>query len=102
MTEVFKLSKPIMINGAEVKELPYDFENMTARDKLNASKKMKTAGIPNNVESIDGDYHMYLFAEAVCKADSSIDTADILRMSAKDAGKAGGLAWNFFYLDSEE
>lgn len=102
MAEVFKLSKPIMINGEEVKELPYDFENMTAKDKINAGKKMKTAGNPISVEEIDSDYHLYLFAEAVCKADPSIDTSDVLRISAKDAQKAGELARSFFYLPSEE
>jgi len=98
---IFKLSKPIMINGVEVKELPYDFENMTAKDKMNAGKKMKQAGIPSNMEELDTDYHLFLFAEAVCKADSSIDTSDVLRISAKDARKAGALARNFFYLDTE-
>lgn len=96
------LTKPIKINGDEVKELPYDFENMTAKDKLNASRKMKTSGIPNNVEEFDADYHLYLFAEAVCKADSNIDTEDVLRMSAKDASKGAAEARRFFYLNSED
>lgn len=98
----FTLLKPIMIDGKEVSELPYDFENLTARDKLNASKKMKADGIPSNMEELDADYHLYLFAEAVCKANTNIDTADVLRISAKDAGKAAGIARNFFYLDLEE
>ncbi|WP_041272387.1 hypothetical protein [Desulfitobacterium hafniense] len=102
MAETFNLSKPIMIDGKEVKELPFDFENMTAKDKLNAGRKMKTDGIPNNVEELDTDYHLYLFAEAVCKADSSIETADVLRISAKDARKAAAVARNFFYYGSEE
>ena len=96
------LRKPIMINGEEVKELPYDFESMTAKDKLNASRKMKTAGIPISVEEIDPDYHFYLFAEAVCKADNSIDTTDVTRISARDAQKAAEIARSFFYLNSEE
>ena len=97
-----KLSKPIMINNEEAKELQYDFENMTAKDKINASKKMKAAGIAMSIEELDPDYHLYLFAEAVCVADKNIMTADVLRMSAKDSQKASALARNFFYLDSEE
>jgi len=103
MPEILKLSKPVMINGSEVKELPYDFENMTAKDKLDAGKKMKVAQIPiSNVEELDSDYHFFLFVQAVCKADSSIDINDVMRISAKDAREAGKLARSFFYFDSEE
>lgn len=106
MAEVLKLSKPLKISTAdgdiELKELPYDFESMTARDKLNAGKKMRTAGYAPNVEELDSDYHLFLFAEAVSKADSRIDLTDVMRISAKDAQKASSLARSFFYLDSEE
>lgn len=96
--EVLKLSKPIKVNGEEVKELPYDFENMTAKDKIEAGKEMKAAGIPMTVAEIDSDYHFYLFAKAVNKANSAITTEDVMRMSAKDADRAAALARNFFYL----
>ena len=100
---VLKLSKPIMINNQEVTELPYDFESMNTRDKLNAGKKMKAAQIPvSNIEEIDSDYHIFLFAEAVCKANPEIDTTDIMRLSARDAQKGASLARSFFYLDLEE
>lgn len=100
--EVLKLSKPIKIDGKEVNEIPYDFENMTAKDKIEASKEMKAAGIPPTVAELDTDYHLYLFAAAAKKADPKIDTSDIMRISAKDADKAATLARNFFYLDSAE
>lgn len=100
--KTLKLSKPIMINGSEFKELPYNFEDMTAKDKLNVGKRMKTDGMPVSVEEIDTDYHIYLFAGAVAKANSEIDIADILRISAKDAQKGAALARNFFYLDLGE
>lgn len=100
--EVLKLSKPIMINGEEVKELPYDFENMTAKDKIEAGKEMKAAGVPMSVAEIDSDYHFYLFAKAVNKANPSITIQDVMRLSAKDADKAAALARNFFYLGSVE
>ncbi|MFO7153938.1 MAG: phage tail assembly protein [Caldicoprobacter oshimai] len=97
----FKLSKPIMIDGKEVSELPYDFEAMTAKDKIEVGKIMKNLGIPIAVAEIDPDYHLYLFAKAVTKADPSITISDVMRMSAKDADRAAALARNFFYLDSE-
>jgi len=103
MAEKLKLSRPVMINGEEFTELPYDFEEMTARDKIEAGKKMKAAQIPiSNLEELDTDYHFFLFAQAVIKADPSIDVNDILRISAKDAREAGKLARSFFYFDSEE
>jgi hypothetical protein len=97
-----KLSKPIMVDNEEVTELPYNFDDLTARDKLNAGKNMRQAGIAPGVEEMDTDYHLYLFAEAVAKADPRIDTAAVLRISARDARKASALARSFFYLNSEE
>ncbi|TGE36888.1 hypothetical protein E4K67_17465 [Desulfosporosinus fructosivorans] len=106
MAEVLKLSKPLKIFGAnediELSELPYDFENMTAKDKINVGKKMKAAGIPTIMEEMDSDYHFYLFAEAVCVADRSISTDDVLRISAKDAQKASNLARSFFFFSLGE
>ncbi|MDA3732037.1 hypothetical protein PBV87_11145 [Niameybacter massiliensis] len=101
-THVLTLRKPIMINGNEAKELTYDFENMTARDKLNAGRRIKADGIPVSVEEIDTDYHMYLFAAAVVKANPEMDISDVLRISAKDIQKGASLARDFFYIDSEE
>lgn len=97
-----KLSKPILINGNEVKELPYDLENMNARDKLNAGKEYKKNGGAIAVEELDSDYHLFLFAKAVSKADANIDTNDVLRISAKDATVADKIVRDFFYLDSED
>jgi hypothetical protein len=100
--KTLKLSKPIMINGGEVSELPYNFDDMTARDKLNVGKRIKGDNLPVTVEEIDTDYHLYLFAGAVAKANSEIDISDVMRISAKDARKGAVLARNFFYLNSEE
>lgn len=100
--KVLVLTKPIMINGEEVKELAYDFENMTARDKINVGKRIKSDGIPVSVEELDTDYHLYLFAGAVVKADSSIDISDVMRLSARDAQKGASIARNFFYTSLEE
>lgn len=100
--ETLKLSRPIKVNGEEINELSYDFEEMTAKDKLNASKEMKKTGNSVAVEELDPDYHFYLFAQAVQKANKGITIEDVMRISAKDAKKAATLARNFFYIDSEE
>lgn len=100
--ERLKLKKPIMVNGAEFKELPYDFDNLTARDKINAGKKFKSAGFTGSLQELDPDYHLFIFAEAVSKADSSISEQDVMRMSMQDAVQASSLVRNYFFIDSEE
>lgn len=90
-----------MINGKEVSEIPYDFENMTAQDKINAGKKYVRDGNVVSVQELDPSYHMYIFAEAAIKANSEIDITDVLRISAKDSSKAESLVRDFFYLNSE-
>lgn len=97
-----KLSKPIMVNGNEVKVIAYDFDAMTAQDKLNAGKTYKKAGNVISVQELDSDYHIYIFAEAAKKANEGLDINDVLRMSAKDSAKAEGLVRDFFFLSSED
>lgn len=100
--EVLTLTKPVFINDEEVKELTYNFEDMTARDKINVGRRIKQDGIAVSVEELDADYHMYLFAGAVVKANPTYDISDVLRLSAKDAQRGAALARNFFYLNSED
>jgi hypothetical protein len=102
MPEVFKLTKSIDINGEKLSELPYNFEDMTARDKSDATKAFKRSGNVVSVQELDPDYHIYLFAAAVKKENSSIEIDDVLRMSARDASKAEGLVRDFFFISSEE
>ena len=104
MNDVKKLvlAKSIKINGEEVKELSYDLENFTARDKMEAGKKYRNDGGMVSVQELDSDYHLYLFAQAVSKVDKSVDITDILRLNAKDSTKAGNIVRNFFFIDSEE
>jgi hypothetical protein len=103
LSKIIKLSKPIDINGKTISEIPYDIEGMTVKDKINAGKAMKAAGVPlGTAEELDPDYHLYLFAASVSRADSSIDITDVMRINAKDAQKGCGEVRNFFYLDSED
>lgn len=97
-----KLNKPVDINGNSVTELPYNFEDLTARDKAEATKAFKKSGNVVQVQELDPDYHLYLFAAAVKKADSSVEIEDVLRISAKDASKAEALARDFFFTGSED
>jgi hypothetical protein len=101
--ETFALRKPIMVNGAEVKEIKYDFDNLTAQDKMNAGKAYKKAGNVISVQELDSDYHLFIFAEAVAKVNQDIDQKEIvLLLSAKDSARAEKLVRDFFFLDSED
>ncbi len=97
-----RLSKPLMINGNEFKEIPYDFDEMTAQDKLNAGKEYKKAGNVISVQELDSDYHLYIFAQAAAKASPEIEPMEVLRMSAKDAARAEKRVRDFFFIDSED
>lgn len=97
-----KLAKPIDINGEKVSELTYNFEDMTAREKADATKAYKKDGNMVMVQELDSDYHLYLFAAAVKKENPSIEIEDVLRMNAKDSVKAEALARDFFFISSEE
>jgi len=99
-TKYLKLRKPILINGEEVHEIPYDFESMTIGNKLAASREMANAGYAaSNVEELDPVYHLFLFAKAVeVGSGQKIATSDILRLSARDGQAGAALARSFFYL----
>jgi len=96
------LTKPVDINGEKVSELPYNFEDMTARDKAEATRAFKKSGNVVQVQELDPDYHLFLFAAAVRKANPSIEIEDVLRISAKDAAKAESLVRDFFFVNSED
>ena len=99
---VFKLTRPINVNGSPVNELTYDLEGFSAQDKINTGKECKKAGIMTTVQELDSDYHMYLFATAVVKSNPDMTIMDILRMSAKDATRAESVIRDFFFLNSED
>ncbi len=101
--DILKLRKPIMVNGSEVKEIKYDFDDLTAQDKMNAGKAYKKSGNVISVQELDSDYHLFIFAEAVAKANPDIDQKEVvLLLGAKDAARAEKLVRDFFFLDSED
>lgn len=101
--EKLKLRKNIMVNGSEVSEIAYDFDNLTAQDKMNAGKAYKKSGNVISVQELDSDYHLFIFAEAVAKANPDIDQKEVvLLLGAKDAARAEKLVRDFFFLDSED
>jgi hypothetical protein len=100
--QVFKLSRPIMVDGSEVHELKYDFDALTAFDKLQVGKASRAMGLTVSIPELDSDYHLCIFAKTCQKANKALEMADVFRMSAKDSVIASNLVRNFFYFDSED
>lgn len=98
--EVLKLTRPIYINGEEVSEIAYDFDALTAADKLSVTPEMLQLGFQmGSIEEYDSNYHFFLFAKAAERASGGkVTAADLLRLSAKDCTAAGRLAKSFFFL----
>lgn len=97
MEKVLTLKTPLMVDGEELKELPYDFEAMTAGSLLRIAGDMAATGHSRTtVQEYDSDYHFFLFAQAVELATKGkVSTPDVLRLSAIDAIKGGALARSF-------
>lgn len=98
----FVLTRPISVNGVERTSLAFNFEELTARDKVNIAKQYKKDGNVVTVQELDSDFHLYLFAAAVRKENPSIELEDILHMHARDSIRAEALVREFFYFPSEE
>ena len=98
--KVVKLKKPLMVDGQEVKELPYDFDGMTAGSVLSVARDMAAAGFARmTVSEYDSDYHFFLFAKAVEVATAGkISTPDVLLISAADTVNCSAFARDFFFL----
>lgn len=99
---VFKLRKPLMINGSPIAEIPYDFEAITAKDIMAVSRDLKSKGVVVMMAQFDDENLLSLFAKAVSKCDNSIILNDLMRLSAKDTFKITALVRRFFYKEDLE
>lgn len=99
---VFKLRKPLMVNGSPIAEIPYDFEAITAKDIMAVSRDLKSKGVVVMMAQFDDENLLSLFAKAVSKCDNSIILNDLMRLSAKDTFKITALVRRFFYKEDLE
>lgn len=88
--EVLKLKRPVLIDGEEKTEIPYDLEKLTGNDLETALQDMKRNGIQVGAIEIDPSYHMAIFAQA-----AGVAYEDVKRMSAKDCKNAIALVRAF-------
>ena len=102
--DTIKLRKPLLVNGKELAELPYDIDAVTcegfARAESEAKRKKGAAGSAAVVE-IDYTFQLYLGFEAVTAAEPSIDLADLERVSGPDLMQVMAVG-RFFITGSEE
>lgn len=90
----FKLETPILAGDEEIKELLYDFTEITGLEYADAMDSDPNA---QQIYKITYRQGLALFAAAAAKQTDKVDTRDIIsRMGATDAVKAVQLATLFF------
>ena len=106
MRDIIKLKKAIEINGKEVKELPYDPDEIDCQ-MFNKASALSTGsnrtGTPNmSVMELDSAMHMYLGMMAVIAVNSEIDITDLERIKGSDLIKLVQIGRNFITRSSAE
>lgn len=101
--DTIKLRKPLLVNGKELAELPYDFDKVGSdgfgRAENRAKKGRAQAGM--TVELFENDYNfcLQLGFEGIMAAEPSIDIADLERMTGADVARVMSIG-RFFILGS--
>ena len=100
--EKITLTNPIMINGQERREFPYDCDSITITQfsAAEAAAKRKTQSALAMSE-FDYTFQFYLGAEAIIAADETIDIHDIERIHGQDLMKVMRVG-RFFTIESDE
>lgn len=99
------LRKPIMINGAEVKELTYDTEQITAAQfcEAEAYKFAASGNKPSmTVYEFDTALHLYLGMMAVIAVNPHIDVKDLERIKGYDMIQLAQIGRNFILTGAVE
>ena len=91
---VFKLKKPILIDGVMTEEIKYDLDALTGQDIQHAYKELSKRGMQVMVSEIDSNYHAMLFAIA-----SGLAFEDVSRMGIKDYNRMCSLVRDFFLAE---
>lgn len=90
------LRKPVLIDGAQFRDIEYDFENLEASAVEQALKSLKGSTHIIMAQETDPILHAAIFAQA-----AGIDLTDVQRFSAIDYLEAGRLVRDFFFFGSE-
>lgn len=91
---VLKLRKPILIDGEEKTEIPYDLDSLTGEDVQHANKELSKRGIQVMVSEIDQNYHAMIFSIA-----AGLSFEDVSRLGVKDYNAMCSVVRDFFLED---
>lgn len=100
MKETLKLTNPIMINNAQVEELAYDHNEITAALFSEAEVRKKIAAGTKNVAitptaEFDFSFHLYLGLAAVVAVNPEYDFSDVERVHGVDVVRIMDIGRNF-------
>lgn len=101
MLEKFYLDNPIKINGEEVRELKYDFDELTVEDYTNAevakSAAMGSSGaMVQKMAQLDSTLHIYIAMAAVIAVNRSYTYLDLNKIRGLDLNKLMKAGQSFF------
>ncbi len=107
MADKILLSKPIMVNGSDVKELSYDIDSITPEQAMEAEKRAAMNGASKGlVNFVPGNfnqgYQFYLGCFAIINVNPSIDIMDMARVKGRDYNKIVAVGASFFVDTSPE
>lgn len=84
MKKKITLTRPISVNGTQVKELTYDTDNITPESFARAeglARKKNGIDAPATAVELDFTFQMYLLMVAIVNSNSEIDIMDLERIS---------------------
>lgn len=95
--DTIKLSRPLLVNGKKLDELPYDLDAVTSEQfiKAEGAAKKKAAEFTFGMAESDYGFHLELGFAAIMAADPSIDATDLDRITGRDLMKVMGVGRNF-------
>lgn len=95
--DTMKLQEPLLINGVELTEIPYDFSALTVDDMLKVDEARLSAGGGVGLNQMyDPITQFEAFCAAVTRADPTISRSDLRRMKYNDGMMAKARAILFF------
>lgn len=99
--DTFKLRKPLLVNGKELTELTYDFEEI---DGALWDEAVRRAGKRDNfnISLYDYIFHKCLAFAAVIAVNPSIDWDDLDRLKGLDLQRLANIGLTFMTDSSEE
>lgn len=104
MAQQLKLKHPIKIAGKPVKELSYNFDELTAHDLMRAyDRAHEDDGMSIVIAAeMDMKYQFACAVAAVIKANADYDIADIYRVQGTDVMAVTRLGRDFLYSGAED